>query len=333
MADGELLDAREAMSLLGINENDLQTLVARGDLRAFRSAGTMKFRRDDVQSLKTEKGTEPTIIIPAASGVRKSASGILPALPPSGSGVQSSPIPAPAPVMPGRRPGSRVGAGTSRVPAASATAVSPAVTPAAMPLPEPVVTMPSPTSATSDIVLDDIELMPADDASVTNQVTAAQPAIADPGGATVMETAAQMPAVSPELAASETAASVSAPTVTASGRRTAVQASTPAMSRVRPAVAPGVTLAGSKRTQAIYVAKSASPAWTVIAGLNTVVFVFAALIIATMMTRGTYDRASGERVIPPFLSANSTFPVYKWCYESTPGNPKDKKPSSEYDVK
>src|SRR5436309_10919474 len=81
MADGELLDAREAMSLLGINENELQTLVARGDLRAFRSAGTMKFRRDDVVSLKSEKGTEPTIIIPAASGVRKSASGILPAIP------------------------------------------------------------------------------------------------------------------------------------------------------------------------------------------------------------------------------------------------------------
>src|SRR5947208_10307231 len=80
MADGELLDAREAMGMLGINEGELQTLVARGDLRAFRSAGTMKFRRDDVVTLKSDKGTEPTIIIPAASGVRKSASGILPAI-------------------------------------------------------------------------------------------------------------------------------------------------------------------------------------------------------------------------------------------------------------
>ena len=40
MAESELLDAREAMQILGINEGDLQTLVARGDLRAFRSAGT-----------------------------------------------------------------------------------------------------------------------------------------------------------------------------------------------------------------------------------------------------------------------------------------------------
>ena len=36
MSDGELLDAREAMSLLGVNETDLQTMVARGSLRAFR---------------------------------------------------------------------------------------------------------------------------------------------------------------------------------------------------------------------------------------------------------------------------------------------------------
>src|ERR1043165_8405098 len=115
MSDGELLDAREAMSILGINETDLQTLVARGDLRAFRSAGTMKFRRDDVVTLKSDKGTEPTIIIPAASGVRKSASGILPAIP-SG---------APA------KPPSRVGAALH-----------------------------SSSHETSDIVLDDIELMP-----------------------------------------------------------------------------------------------------------------------------------------------------------------------------
>src|SRR5262249_27113447 len=79
MAEGELLDAREAMTILGINENELQTLVARGDLRAFRSAGTMKFRRDDVSTLKTEKGTEPTIILPAG-GAKKAGSGILPAL-------------------------------------------------------------------------------------------------------------------------------------------------------------------------------------------------------------------------------------------------------------
>ena len=137
MADGELLDAREAMALLGINENDLQTLVARGDLRAFRSAGTMKFRRDDVSSLKSDKGTEPTIIIPAAGSSRKSASGILPT------------------VSAAARPPSRI------------------MPPVQSPM----------ESHTSDIVLDDIELMPTDDAAHTQQVTVQQPAIADLGGA------------------------------------------------------------------------------------------------------------------------------------------------------
>jgi hypothetical protein len=80
MANGELIDAREAMEMLGIAETDLQNLVARGDLRAFRSAGTMKFRRDDVMALKQEKGTEPTIIIPAAGTRKPGQSGILTAV-------------------------------------------------------------------------------------------------------------------------------------------------------------------------------------------------------------------------------------------------------------
>jgi hypothetical protein len=80
MANGELIDAREAMEMLSIAETDLQNLVARGDLRAFRSAGTMKFRRDDVMALKQEKGTEPTIIIPAAGTRKPGQSGILTAV-------------------------------------------------------------------------------------------------------------------------------------------------------------------------------------------------------------------------------------------------------------
>lgn len=292
MADGELLDAREAMSMLGINEGELQTLVARGDLRAFRSAGTMKFRRDDVVVLKSEKGTEPTIIIPAASGVRKSASGILPA------------IPAAAPA----RPPSRIG---PAAPVASET-------------------------ATSDIVLDDIELMPTDDASVTNQVTAAQTAL---GGATVMETAQQatgeMTVLDGNISESTTG---QATAVTGSGRRVAVQAPTgaapainaPAMSRVRAAVAPGVSMATSKRTLAVYQAKSASPVWTAVAILNSIVFMLAASICGVMMAKGSFDRNSSERVIPPFLNQDSQFAIYRWCYEATPGNPQDKKPTTEY---
>src|SRR5437016_1979877 len=67
MADneGDLLDARQAMALLVMNEADLQALVQHGDLKAFRSSGTMKFRREDVKAIKEAKGTEPTIVVPS----------------------------------------------------------------------------------------------------------------------------------------------------------------------------------------------------------------------------------------------------------------------------
>jgi len=291
MADGELLDAREAMNLLGINENDLQTLVARGDLRAFRSAGTMKFRRDDVSALKSEKGTEPTIIIPAAGSTRKGASGILPTVPAA------------------KKPPSRV------LPAVQHHS----------------------ESQTGEIVLDDIELMPTDDASHTQQVTVAQTAISDLGGQTVVDgggATGEMTVLDGNVNEASTGPAVA---ITGSGRRNAVGTgaapaiAAPAMSRVRAAVAPGVSMATSKRTQAVYQAKSAGPVWTIFAILNTIVFMFAASICGVMMSRGSYDKQSQQRVIPPFLSQNSQFRVYEWCYEATPGNPQDKdKPTGEF---
>ncbi|HYF51943.1 MAG TPA: helix-turn-helix domain-containing protein [Planctomycetota bacterium] len=283
MADNELLDAREAMQILGINENDLQTLVARGDLRAFRSAGTMKFRRDDVASLKTEKGTEPTIIIPAAGG--RKGSGILPAI-----GAA--------------KPASGVGRAVNA--------------------PQ--------ENQTGDIVLDDIELMPTDDAANTQQVTAHQSAV--DGGATIVESQQttgehtvidnaqtdNVTAAATQLGSSPRRAAPSAPAVAAA----------PAMSRVRAAVSPGVSMATSRRTHAVYQVKTAGPVWTAFMVLNTIVFVFAASVAAVMITKGSYDKDSGERVIPPFLSHNSTFPVYRWCYTNCPGNPQDKRPESEF---
>jgi hypothetical protein len=286
MADGELLDAREAMSLLGINENDLQTLVARGDLRAFRSAGTMKFRRDDVSALKTEKGTEPTIIIPA-SGNRK-GSGILPA-------VQAAKPP-------------------SKIASSIGNSVG--------------------ENATGEIVLDDIELMPTDDASHTQQVTAHGNAI-DLGGATVMETGVGTGEMT-VVEGNEATGAATAIGVTGSGRRIAPSApamtAAPAMSRVKAAAVSGVSMATSKRTHAVYQVKTASPVWTAFMVLTTVVFILAGSICGVMMAKGGYDPNSGERVIPPFLSDKSQFPVYKWCYENTPGVPQDKKPESEFPV-
>jgi len=289
MADNELLDAREAMQILGINENDLQTLVARGDLRAFRSAGTMKFRRDDISSLKTEKGTEPTIIIPAAGG--RKGSGILPAI--------GHPM----------KPASRVGSAVS--------------------YPH--------ENQTGDIVLDDIELMPTDDAAHTQQVTIHQSAVNDLGGQTVMESA-QSTGEHTIVDNAQTDNVTAAATQLGSGpRRSAPSApaiaNAPAMSRVRAAVSPGVSMATSRRTHAVYQVKTAGPVWTAFMVLNTIVFVLAASVGAVMISKGSYDKDSSERVIPPFLSDKSSFPVYRWCYTNCPGNPEDSKPGTEYGSK
>lgn len=284
MSDGDLLDAREAMSLLGINENDLQTLVARGDLRAFRSAGTMKFRRDDVSALKSDKGTEPTIIIPPSG--QKKGSGILPT-------VGAAPVRA-----------SRMGSGLA---------------PAQNPQQE---------NATGEIVLDDIELMPTDDAANTQQVTIQQPAFSSGiGGQTVVDDAS---GTQGGMTVMEEGVVESPPT--GMGSRRNVPAA-PAMSRVRAAVAPGVSMATSRRTQAVYAAPSAGPVWTAVLVLTSFIFLLSASICGVMISRGHYDKASEQRIIPPFLSQNSTFKVYEWCYENTPGNPQDKKPEGEFNGK
>ena len=301
MAEGDLLDAREAMQILGINENELQTLVARGDLRAFRSAGTMKFRRDDVGSLKSEKGTEPTIIIPAAGAKKTGGSGILPAL--------GSPA----------KPPSRI-----------ASAVHP--------------TTPSPAEQTGEIVLEDIELMPTDmDAAGTQQVTI-QTGVqtghqTGVGGNTVIESGTTS-GITSGMTVMEDAPNVATGSATAvgSGRRPAPapMAGAPMIggagqSRVARAAPQGVSMATSRRTAAVYQPKPAHPFMTAIMIVNTVLFAFTASIAAVMMTRGHYDRASEQRIIPPFLNHGSSTPVYRWMYKNTPGDPQDKKPNGEFD--
>jgi hypothetical protein len=298
MAEGDLLDAREAMQILGINENELQTLVARGDLRAFRSAGTMKFRRDDVGSLKSEKGTEPTIIIPAAGAKKTGGSGILPAL-----GAAA-------------KPPSRVASAVH--PAASAPG----------------------ENQTGEIVLEDIELMPTDDAAGTQQVTIQTGVqtghVTGVGGQTVVESGQQSGVITGQMTVMEGAPETGeAQAVAGSGRRQAPMGApvgTPAMSRVqRAAAAPGVSMATSRRTAAVYQPKPAHPFMTAIMIINTVLFAFTASICAVMITRGHYDKNSEQRIIPPFLNNGSSTPVYRWCYHNTPGDPMDKKPTGEFD--
>jgi hypothetical protein len=98
MANGDMLDFTQALSELQMSEAELQNLIAKGELRAFRSGGTMKFRKADVNSLKNERATEPTIIIPVAGsgaafnsdvpqdlGVDESAATVVPDISPGGS--------------------------------------------------------------------------------------------------------------------------------------------------------------------------------------------------------------------------------------------------------
>jgi len=98
MANGEMIDLSQALAELQMSEAELQNLIARGDLRAFRSGGAVKFRKSDIDALKKERATEPTIIIPAASasgpavnvdvpqdlGVDESAATVVPETTPGG---------------------------------------------------------------------------------------------------------------------------------------------------------------------------------------------------------------------------------------------------------
>jgi hypothetical protein len=55
----------DVLSELQLDEDELKRMVSEGELRAFRDENKMKFRKDDVESLKKGRVTEPTIILPA----------------------------------------------------------------------------------------------------------------------------------------------------------------------------------------------------------------------------------------------------------------------------
>ncbi|MGE3163723.1 MAG: hypothetical protein AB7O52_02350 [Planctomycetota bacterium] len=62
MAD-EMLSYREAQRELRLTDDELNDLVASGELRGFRDGDEIRFKRDDVQSLKKSRETEPTIVL------------------------------------------------------------------------------------------------------------------------------------------------------------------------------------------------------------------------------------------------------------------------------
>ena len=54
MAEQEFYSFDEALKQLRLKEEELKRLVSEGEIRAFREGGTMKLRRTDVESLRTE---------------------------------------------------------------------------------------------------------------------------------------------------------------------------------------------------------------------------------------------------------------------------------------
>lgn len=65
----------DVLGELHLDEDELKRMVSEGELRAFRDENKMKFRKDDVESLKKGRVTEPTIILPAGKGSSGSGSG------------------------------------------------------------------------------------------------------------------------------------------------------------------------------------------------------------------------------------------------------------------
>jgi len=65
----------DVLSELQLDEDELKRMVSEGELRAFRDENKMKFRRDDVESLKKGRVTEPTIILPGSQAPKADGSG------------------------------------------------------------------------------------------------------------------------------------------------------------------------------------------------------------------------------------------------------------------
>jgi len=60
----EYYSFEDVLKDLEIGEEELKRMVSEGELRAFRDENKMKFRRDDVESLRKGRTNEPTLILP-----------------------------------------------------------------------------------------------------------------------------------------------------------------------------------------------------------------------------------------------------------------------------
>ncbi|MFH1024876.1 MAG: helix-turn-helix domain-containing protein [Planctomycetota bacterium] len=61
---GDYLSWEEAMAFLGMTPENLNQMVTRGDIKAFRDDKKVKFRRADLDRIRNASENEPTIILP-----------------------------------------------------------------------------------------------------------------------------------------------------------------------------------------------------------------------------------------------------------------------------
>ncbi len=71
-----MLNYNEAIDELQIGDCEMQDIIAKGELRAFRAGGTMKFREVDIAGLKKERTSEPEAAAPNAPAVVLGGGGV-----------------------------------------------------------------------------------------------------------------------------------------------------------------------------------------------------------------------------------------------------------------
>lgn len=57
----------DVLNELQLQEEELKRMVSEGELRAYRDENKMKFRKDDVESIKKTRVTEPTVVLPPSA--------------------------------------------------------------------------------------------------------------------------------------------------------------------------------------------------------------------------------------------------------------------------
>jgi hypothetical protein len=64
MAKDDFYLFEDVLKELELNESELKRMVSEGEIRAFRDADKIKFKKSDVDDLRKGKTTEPTVILP-----------------------------------------------------------------------------------------------------------------------------------------------------------------------------------------------------------------------------------------------------------------------------